>query len=158
VSGYSVGGQDRYAAIWVKDNGPAFIARHGMTSQQYQQEFDTHVGQGFRLKLVNGYDVGGQDRFAAIWEKDNGPAFIARHGMTSQQYQQEFNTHVGQGFRLVWVSGYRHGTEERYAAIWEKSPSPNWVARHGMSSPAYQHEFVKRVGEEGFRLVQVSGY
>jgi len=78
--------------------------------------------------------------------------------MTSQQYQQEFNTHTGQGFRLVWVSGYRNQSDERYAAIWEKSPSPPWVARHGMSSPAYQHEFSNWTGEQGFRLVHVSGY
>jgi triacylglycerol esterase/lipase EstA (alpha/beta hydrolase family) len=159
VSGYGISGQDRYAAIWEKSSGPEWVARHGMTSQQYQREFDTHVGQGFRLKLVSGYSVAGQERYAAIWEKDNGPAFVARHGMTSQQCQQEFDTFVGrQGYRLVWVCGYRHGPAERYAAIWDKSRSPAWVARHGMSSPAYQHEFNKWVVEQGFRLVQVSGY
>src|SRR6266700_1509113 len=158
VDGYTLNNQDRYAAIWEKRSSPPFVARHGLTSQQYQQEFNTQVGQGFRLKLVSGYSAGDQDRYAAIWEKDGGPPFVARHGLTSQQYQQEFNTQVSQGFRLVWVSGYRHGTEERYAAIWEKSAAPPWVARHGMSSPAYQHEFNHEVGDLGFRLVQVSGY
>jgi hypothetical protein len=158
VSGYSVSGQDRYAAIWEKSAGPQWVARHGMTPQQYQQEFNTFVGQGFRLKLVSGYSAAGQELYAAIWEKDNGPAFVARHGMTSQQYQQEFNTHVSQGFRLVWVSGYRHGSDERYAAIWEQSPSAPWVARHGMTSPGYQHEFTNLVGDQGYRLVHVSGY
>jgi hypothetical protein len=159
VSGYEVGGQDRYAAIFEKSPGPAWVARHGLSPQQYQQEFDAHVAQGYRLKLVNGYGVGGQERFAAIWEKDNGPPFVARHGLTSQQYQQEFDVLTGQqGFRLAWVSGYRHANEERFAAIWEKSPSPAWVARHGMSAPVYQGEFNRLVGAEGYRLVQVSGY
>jgi polyglycine hydrolase-like protein len=70
VSGYSDGAQDRYAAIFRKiANAPAWQARHGLTSAQYQANFDELVGQGYRLELVSGYSVGGQDRFAGIWTK-----------------------------------------------------------------------------------------
>lgn len=156
VSGYEVAGQARYAAIWEKSGGPAWEAHHGMSSQQYQQTFDQLVGQGYRLRLVNGYSVSGQELFAAIWQKDGGPAFVARHGLTSQQYQVEFDNNVRQGFRLIWVSCYRHANEERYAGIWEKSSSPPWVARHGFTSAGYQHEFNHWVGIEGYRLRVVS--
>jgi hypothetical protein len=64
------------------------------------------VGQGYRLKLVSGYQVAGQDFYAAIWEKTAGPAFVARHGMTADGYQQEFDKWTGQGYRLTLVSGY----------------------------------------------------
>ena len=160
VSGYDVGGQARYAAIWEKKTCPPFVARHGLTSQEYQQQFDQLVGQqGFRLKLVNGYGVGGQDRYAAIFEKSPGPAFVARHGLTSAEYQQQFDQLVGQqGFHLKLVSGHKVGGQESYAAIFEKSPSPSFVARHGLSSEAYQVEFNKFVGQQGMRLVWVSGY
>jgi len=107
VSGYSVGNQARYAAIWEQKSCPSFVARHGLTSAAYQKEFDTLVGQqGYRLKLVSGYQVAGQDFYAAIWEKTSGPAFVARHGMTPDGYQQEFDKWVKQGFRLTLVSGY----------------------------------------------------
>jgi hypothetical protein len=86
----------RYAAIWEKASGPAFIARHGLTSQQFQQEFDKLIGQGFCLSVVSGYAVGGQAHYAAIWEQKSCPNFVARHGLTSQQYQQEFDNLVGQ--------------------------------------------------------------
>jgi Bacterial tandem repeat domain 1 len=69
VSGYGVGGQDRYAAIWEKSGSQAWVARHGLSSAQYQAEFDKLVGQGYKLIQVSGYDVGGQDRYAAIWSK-----------------------------------------------------------------------------------------
>jgi hypothetical protein len=148
----------RYAALWVKDEAAVpFVARHGMTSQQYQQEFDTWTGQGYRLSLVNGYTVNSQDRYAAIWQKKAGPIFVARHGLSSQVYQQEFNKWTGQGFRLKLVSGYSVGQQDRYAAIWEKSEGPAWVARHGLSAQAYQQEFDNWVGQ-GFRLKLVSGY
>src|SRR5476651_2553575 len=81
----------RYAAIWEKTPGPAWVARHGMTSQGYQQEFDKWSGQGYCLTLVSGYASGGQDRYAAIWEKKVCAAYVARHGLTSLGYQQEFN-------------------------------------------------------------------
>lgn len=62
--------QDRYAEIFRLVSGaPAWQARHGLTSAQYQAAFDQFVAQGYRLELVNGYSVAGQDRFAAIWTK-----------------------------------------------------------------------------------------
>jgi hypothetical protein len=70
VCGYSDGVQDRYAAIFRKIPGaPAWQARHGLTPAQYQTTFDQLVAQGYRLELVSGYSVAGQDRIAAIWTK-----------------------------------------------------------------------------------------
>jgi len=157
VSGYNVAGQDFYAAIWEKTSGPAFVARHGMTSQAYQQEFDKWTGQGYCLTLVSGYSVGNQDRYAAIWEQKSCPAYVARHGLTSQGYQQEFNNWTTQGYRLKLVSGHKIGGKQSYAAIWEKTPGPEFVARHGMTSDGYQQEFDKWVNQ-GFRLTLVNGY
>ncbi|MBE8987627.1 hypothetical protein [Nostoc sp. LEGE 12450] len=157
VSGYDVKGQGRYAAIWVKSGGPAWQARHGLTSAQYQATFDKLVGEGYRLVHVSGYAVNGQDRYAAIWEKSDGPAWQARHGLTSAQYQATFDKLVGEGYRLVDVSGYGVNGQDRYAAIWVKSGGPAWQARHGLTSAQYQETFDKLVGE-GYRLVDVSGY
>ncbi len=157
VDGYEVDGQARYAAIWRKIAGPAWVARHGMTADDYQAAFDDNVKKGYRLTWVNGYTVQGNALYAAIWEKSAGPAWTARHGMTADEYQAAFNDNVSKGFRLVLVSGYASGNEARYAAIWDKSASASWVARHGMSSAEYQAEFDKDVGK-GFRLALVSGY
>ncbi len=157
VNGHTVDGQDRYAAIWNKTRSTEWVARHGLSSAQYQQEFDNLVGQGFRLLQVSGYTGNRQGRYAAIWDKTRSTEWVARHGLSSAQYQQEFDNLVGQGFRLVQVSGYEMNGSDHYAAIWDKSSSPGWVARHGMSSQGYQQEFDNFVAQ-GFRLVQVSGY
>lgn len=157
VDGYEVGGTDRYAALWEQKTGPAWVARHGMTSGQYQTEFNTRAGQGYRLKWVEGYGVGTIDYYAAIWEKTTGPALIARHGMTAATYQSEFNTYVGQGYRLTHVSAYEVGGTDYYAAIWEKTSGPTWAARHRMTFGGYQHEFVDRY-IQGYRLKLVDGY
>lgn len=158
VSGYTVNNDPRYAALWEKRPSPAWVARHGLTSAQYQDAFNTYVSQGYRPVLVNGYTVNGQDRYVAIWDKSPSGAWVARHGMTSAGYQSTFDTLVGQGYRLKHVSGYAVGNEDRYAAIWERTTDTSaWVARHGMTSSGYQQEFNRLVGL-GYRLTRVSGY
>jgi len=147
----------RYAGIWEQRLGPSWHARHGLTSDQYQQAFDELVGQGFRPVDVSGYGVAGRDFYAAIFEQSDGPAWAARHGLTSDQYQQTFDELVGQGFRPVRVSGYSVGGEDRYAAIFEQSDGRTWAARHGLSSDQYQQAFNELLTER-LRLVQINGY
>jgi len=145
------------AGIWEQDGGPAFVARHNLDAGQYQAAFDEFVGQGFRLTTVSGYTINGQERFAAIWEQDGGPAFVARHNLDAGQYQAAFDEFVGQGFRLRHVSGYTVNGQERFAAIWEQDGGPSFVARHNLTSSEYQAAFDEFVGQ-GFRLRHVSGY
>ncbi len=67
----------------------------------------------------------GIDKYMAIWEKsaDNVTPWVARHGMTAAQYQNEFNSWSAKGYRLKHVSGYAIGSQARYAAIFEKLTS-----------------------------------
>jgi len=157
VSGYAANGSARYAAIFEKANGPAWVARHGLTAAKYQAEFDANAKKGYRVVQINGYAVNGEARYAAIFEKSAGPAWAARHGMTAKQYQAEFDVQVKAGLRPVQISGYAVGGEARYAAIFEKSAGPAWVARHGMTAKQYQSEFTNLL-YQGYRLDDVCGY
>src|SRR5262249_46332727 len=118
VSGYEIGGQDYYAAIFQK-GGPAWEAHHDMTSAEYQTTFENLTGQGYRLVDVSGYSVGGEARYAAIWQQSASPNWVARHGLTSSQYQAEFTNLRNLGYRLVHLSGYDVGGQDYYAAIWQ---------------------------------------
>jgi hypothetical protein len=157
VSGYAIGGQARYAAIWEQRPGPDWQARHGMTREQYQQTFDDLARQGYVLIQVSGYRVNVDVLFAAIWEKQNGVVWQARHGLTSSAYQKTFDEMVAAGNRLAWVSGYSDTGIARYAAIWRREPSGLWQARHGLDVIGYQRAF-DELRSQGFRPVQVSGY
>lgn len=68
ISGYAVGDEDNYAAIWEQKGGPAWTARYDMTLEVFQSEFDKALAQRYVLKVLNGYTVAGSDRYAAIWE------------------------------------------------------------------------------------------
>ena len=147
----------RYTALWHETGGGPWVARHGLTSAAYQYWFNYYTRRGYRLTDVSGYTVGGQDRYAAIWEQKSGPAWVARHRMSAATYQAEFNTWTARGYRLTDVSGYTIGGQDRYAAIWTRSTGPAWVARHGMSSSTYQSEF-NRLARLGYKVVHVAGH
>jgi CubicO group peptidase (beta-lactamase class C family) len=157
VSGYDGGrGQARYAAVWKKQGGPAWAARHGLTAEQYQAAFNSFNEQGYRLTFVNGYAIGNEARYAAIWSKGRGPASAARHGLTAAQYQAAVDEFVGKGYSLAHVSAYTVGNTPRFAAIFEKG-GPAWVARHGLTPVQYQAAF-DQFTRQGYRLSVVSGY
>jgi len=159
VAGYGVGDEARYAAIWEEQPGPAWVTHHGMTPGGYQRRFDEYADEGYRLATVSGYAVGGESRYAAIWERRDGPAWVAHHGMSGDDYQRRFDDYVDRGYRLTHVSGHGVGGEARYAAIWERRDGPAWVARHGMTAAEYQDEYDgSGLAAEGFRPVDVSGF
>ncbi len=105
MSGYAAGADARYGALWQKGGSGAWVARHGLSSNDYQTAFDSYASQGYHLKHVNGYRVNGQTRYAAIWDK-SATEYVARHGMTSSEYQREFDSLTARGFTLDRVSGY----------------------------------------------------
>ena len=157
LSGYTVRRQELYAAVWEQRDGPPWQARHGLTAAQYQQTFDELVAQGYHLVCVSGYGSDGQDLYAAVWEQRGAPPWQARHGLTAAQHQQSFDELSAQGYRLVHVSGYTSGGEDRYAAIWEQRGGPPWQARHGLTAEQYQQTF-DELNSQGYRLIQVCGY
>lgn len=157
ISVFTIGDQQFFSAIWEQQRGLPWIARHGLTSVEYQQLFTQLSGQGWRLRCVSGYDVGGDARYACIWDRYAGPAWAGRHGLDAAGYQQAFDELGRQGFRLIQAAGYPVGGLPRFAAIWEQSPGHDWKARHGIAAADYQHEFNDAVAH-GFRLADVSGY
>lgn len=157
VTGYTNKGAEKYAAIWVKQAGPAMIARHGLSASAYQTAFNDFSKQGYRLASISGYAVNGAPKFAAIWDKANVGGWVAHHNMSAADYQANFDKYDKQGYNIAWVNGYVVNGKEMFAAIWNKSPGGAIVARHNMTGAQYQQEFNKLTGD-GYTLKLVSGY
>ncbi len=157
VNGYSEGIDARFNAIWELRGGPAWVARHDLTDQDYQRQFDDLTRQGYRPRCVSGYARNGEARYTAIWEQTDGPDWAGRHGLSRSQYQQTFDQMAADGFSPVQVSGYRVGVDVRFAGLWERRPGLEWIGRHGLTSLQYQDAFDKNLAA-GFSLVSVCGY
>lgn len=157
VNPFNVGGSVIYTAIYERRNGAnGWAARHGMSHDEYQQEYNTQKAAGYRLVHVAGYNDGGTARYAAIWENTNGPSMRATHGATSAQYQDLVNSYKAEGFAPVLVDGFTLNGVDYFSAIWHKN-SPRWSARHEVEIGSYQDVFDEHY-YQGYYPVAVSGY
>src|SRR5947207_5760955 len=89
-----------------------------MTSVEYQTTSNKLANEGYRLKYLSGYTINEEPRFAGIWESSTSsnssvPMWVAKHNLSSTEYQIEFDEYVSQGYRLVLVNGYTTGGEDR---------------------------------------------
>jgi hypothetical protein len=142
LDGYEVSGLTFFNAIFRPRAGaPAWSARHGLTAAQYQSEFDTHTRDGFRLLNLASYLQGGQTRYACIFVKTAGPAWVAYHGLTADQHQARVNTLGADGFHPVNVSVVSIGGQRSYAAFWEKSNVGSWLLRSFLTGAEYQQQW-----------------
>lgn len=156
VDGCSDGKKARYAAIWQKGSQSGLKARHGLTGKQYQDEFTKNHKAGYRLVHVSGYGVKGKLYYAAIWKKGKNNDYIARHGLSSKQYQDVFTKYAKKGYKLTHIDGYDAKGKVYYACIMEKVGG-RYSARHGMNSTNYQLQYDNHY-YQGFIPVSVSGH
>lgn len=137
VDGYSLNEKATYAAIWQKKSVQGLLARHGLTAAQYQNEATKYARDGYKLMHISGYAVNRKAYYAAIWKKADNSKQITRHGLSSQQYQNEVNTHWKNGYRILQVDSYDVNGKVYYAAIFEKVPG-RFSARHQLTPINYQ--------------------
>lgn len=156
ISIADINGRLVFACIFYKTSA-AWEARHNMTAQQYQAEYNNWVGsKGYRLVEVCGYKKGGQENYAAVWEKSSGPAAVNRHAMNADQFQDAFNTQYNNGFKPVRISAFEVGGQSRFAAIFEKM-NEGVYTRSAIAENNYQAEFENGWGI-GSKLQHVCGY
>jgi CubicO group peptidase (beta-lactamase class C family) len=159
VSGYGLAGTPQFAGVAINDGtSPAWVARHNLTSQAYQQEFDKWTGMGYRLLCFTGYARGNSTNLAAVWVKDGANVdWIAHHDQSSQQYQQTFDALTKKGYRPIYLAGYPVGKSYALASIFVADKVTDWAARHDLASEQYQTEF-DIWDKKGYRPITLTAY
>ena len=156
VSGYEMNGTDYYAAIFEQsDNGP-WEVYHRINGDFYQSLVDGIGQNGYRPLHISGYNVGGVDLYATIWEQSPGPPRWSLHRLDRAGYQEQFEILRDQGYRPVDVCGYVMNGGEAYAGIFELAPG-DWITRHGVENEAYQADFQEFRGQ-GYRLRSITAF
>ncbi len=118
----------RYAAVWVKRQGAACVAVHGVDSASYQSFFNNWTAKGYAPVLVSVTGTGGNAIFAVLFEQGIPGAWFARHGMTSGPdthagtFQNLDKTARSQKMSLRSVAIYGTASDRRYAAVWHGNP------------------------------------
>jgi hypothetical protein len=158
LDGYEVANATFFNVIFRPSaNAPAWVARHGMTGAQYQAEFNTQTGQGYRLLNLASYLSGGKIRYAAIFVRAGGPAWTAYHGLNAQQHQERFDDLSKKGYVPVNVSVVSIGGERSYAAFYEQKNVGSWRLKSFMTADEYQAEWNANWAA-GRRVAYLSAY
>jgi CubicO group peptidase (beta-lactamase class C family) len=117
-----------------------WVARHGLSSAEFQSEFSiwTAAPYNFRLVSVCGYEEAGAAKFAAVWEKKSDSiAWVAHHQMSTAQFENLRTNYAAQNLQPVFLSGFGVGGTNFFSGIWEYAADTNVQTRAGLSSTDY---------------------
>lgn len=118
VSVVSNGGNRSYAALYEKINLGNYQLKSSVPVSQYQALFDQNFAAGRQIIYLNGYNHNGVAHLSTIWSSLPSGPFKARHGLSSSQYQTEWESANASNLQTQIVTGYESGNSTRYAAVW----------------------------------------
>lgn len=132
VAIYGTPSDRRYIAVWHPN--PNFVKWHvhpSDTGESYQDVFNAEVQlpgynlSGYRPSYVA---VSSDHMYCSVFRDDVVGPWVARHGMSSADYQAEFDKQKAAGLYPICVQGGGVGSDTRYAALFAKQDIP--MARH----------------------------
>jgi hypothetical protein len=159
VDGYDVAGQTYLNTVFRPDSrSTPWYEYVGMDATGYQTRFDTLKAAGYRLTFVESYLLGGQARYAAMWEKSTGPAYYAFHSLAAAAYQSMLDTKTAAGYLPAQVSAISvNGSLFYTGLLLKRSLGKSWVLKSTLTPSAYQTLFTKETGA-GLGLAYMNAY
>lgn len=125
---YGTAADRRYAAVWHAN--PSFVKWYvhpGDSAGDYQTTFNAETQlpgyqlAGYRPAYVA---LSGDQIYCSVFKDDVVGPWVARHGMSSADYQAEFDAQNAKGFYPICVQGGGSGSGTRYAAIFAQRDIP----------------------------------
>jgi CubicO group peptidase (beta-lactamase class C family) len=113
----------RFAAIWVPNTDKVIWNADGLveTGGDYQNRINAQTSGWCRPALVT---LNREVRYLSLFVDNEVGPWVARHGLTSDQYQNEFDAWTPKGYFPVCVQGGGSDSSTRYAALFAKSEDP----------------------------------
>jgi CubicO group peptidase (beta-lactamase class C family) len=109
ISGYADGARSyRFTVLFVPAEKIPWEEQHDLTGAQYQKAIVDYKTKGFRPGSVTAYRTPDGLRFAGTFVKD-GKKWHARHGLSTQEYQAEFERMAKAGFHAAGIAPYVEG-------------------------------------------------
>jgi len=152
---YGSKSQRLYIAVWHEELEAHSNWRTADTASEYQDWFN-----GFReVPLRPGFvTLSKHQLYFSVFRDDPIGEWSARHNMTSEQYQGEFDDFKKKGFYPICVQGGGEGSGTRYAAIFAKRHKPlprQWTVR-GTGLTNFDLLVKKFMQANGIRVGQLS--
>ena len=146
-------GDPRYAAVWVRRDGPDWSAVHGVDAAGYQAAFDTAAAAGYHPTILTVAGSAANPVFAGVFEQRPGGVPLTRFGLTSgdpadpgtiQHWDSQAHAN---GWIMTGGAIYGDPGSPRYAGIWPVNTRRLAWSADGIadSSQDYQHRFDAQV-------------
>jgi hypothetical protein len=131
--------------------------RLDLTTEQYAAALKEAVGNGSAPSQLAVYTEGAAPRFAVVLEPDIDTPWIEKHLLAPQEFQDQFEAYLGQGFRPVSVAVAQEGDAPRFSAIWWKRGEPTWHLHLDVTAERLP-ELATEYADRDLRPVSVLGY
>ncbi|MEU2586918.1 serine hydrolase [Streptomyces avermitilis] len=146
---------------WFNSYYPALRVGWDLTEGEYKSAFDMFMDGGYRIVDLCGYEVGGQARYAAIWEiahPSGRDTQTSNHRIPFADFSGWVDRFKIDGYRPVRVNGYSVAGQTFFATIWEQDKTlPLWQEYHEVKlGDLYTH--VSDLRGQGYDLVDLSAY
>ena len=105
--------------LYEKRNVGGWLMKSALTAQEYDALFNGKETKGMELVHLNAYTHNGSPRYAAIWhEKTPYTSLSAKHKLSAEEYQRQFDDHTGKGFLTRIVTGYELNNKMAFEGVW----------------------------------------
>jgi CubicO group peptidase (beta-lactamase class C family) len=111
----------RFAGVWVKNTDAVLWSWWWTAPAAYQRFFDALVAGGMRPAALS---VAPDGFILSVFRGDQVGVWQARHGLTTAQYQSEFDDRLAEGLRPIVVAAGGTGGGARYAAVFAADDAP----------------------------------
>lgn len=121
VSGVSA--DARYAALWIQEPGPAWVAVHGLSASGYQARLDDLTAAVYVPVLISATGTAEHASFTALFEQKGNRPWFARHMWWGPEtdpdtIQHENNRAFTAGLMPHCLTVYGTPEARRFAGIW----------------------------------------
>lgn len=162
IASYPRGGVPNYAAVWLKQGGPAVRGYHGRTAAQHEEQVARNERDGYHPVNVSVVAPDGVRSYSALWIKSDAGGWRSKSMLTPDAYQELWEEQAGGLSRhATYASGSQmmSGGPPVLSAIFkEKAPgSGRTFGRHAMSRTELQEEYGKRIGSN-WLIRAIAGY
>ena len=114
-----------YSAVWLRQNGPAWVSAHGMTESQYTTQRTAWLLQGYRAKIVTASGSGTDKVYAAVYVQD-GVAASSQINLSLSAFETDAATRRENGYRLVCCATYGTTASPLFAPVYEPATEVGW--------------------------------
>jgi hypothetical protein len=155
ISAYNSVESNRFAVIYLKSGGPAWVMNWGLTTDQFLQRSRNLRAKGYNPACLSGCNEIGAERLSYLWLKSAKPERDWSYGLDVNALLRQIARMRSLGYRPVRISSYMVNAANVYAVVWEKSEMV-WELKYGMS-PAQFEDALNDLSARGYRPVSVSG-